>query len=114
MNKCIFIGYTTKDVELGVASNGAKVARFTIAVKGYKADEADFINIVVWNGVAESCSKYIKKGDKVAVTGSLHNRSYEKDGITRYISEVVASEVEFLNNRPKEDMSPVDDEDVPF
>nr|MBO4518186.1 single-stranded DNA-binding protein [Clostridia bacterium] len=113
MNKVILIGNLTRDPELSETPNGVAVCRFSIAVSRDYANsdgtrETDFFNITVWRGRAENCGKYLKKGNKVAVVGSLQNRSYEdKDGIKRNVTDVVASEVEFLT--PKNAQSGDDD-----
>jgi single-strand DNA-binding protein len=112
MNKVILVGNLTRDPELTETPNGVSVCKFDLAVnRDYTgADgerDCDFFHCTVWRGRAESCGKYLKKGSKVAVVGSLENRSYEdKDGIKRYVTDVVASEVEFLtplgNSEPRE------------
>jgi len=105
MNKVILIGNLTRDPELTETPSGIAVCRFAIAVsRDYSGSdgtrETDFFNITVWRGRAENCGKYLKKGNKVAVVGSLQNRSYEdKDGIKRNITDIVANEVEFLTPR---------------
>ena len=115
MNKCILVGNLTKDPELTTTSNGVAVCRFAIAVSRDYASadgnrETDFFNITVWRGRAENCGKYLKKGNKVAVIGSLQTRSYEdKDGVKRNVTDIVANEVEFLT--PKNAQS--DDMDMP-
>lgn len=102
MNKVILVGNLTRDPELSETQSGIAVCRFAIAVSRDYANadgmrETDFFNITVWRGRAENCGKYLKKGNKVAVVGSLQNRSYEdKDGVKRNVTDVVASEVEFL------------------
>ena len=102
MNKVILIGNLTRDPELSETPSGVAVCRFSIAVSRDYAGpdgnrETDFFNITVWRGRAEVCGKYLKKGNKVAVVGSLQNRSYDdKDGNKRYVTDIVASEVEFL------------------
>ncbi|MBQ6980757.1 MAG: single-stranded DNA-binding protein [Clostridia bacterium] len=116
MNKVILVGNLTRDPELSETPNGVAVCRFSIAVSRDYANsdgtrETDFFNITVWRGRAENCGKYLKKGNKVAVVGSLQNRSYEdKDGIKRNVTDVVASEVEFLT--PKSAQSG-DSDDAP-
>ena len=116
MNKVILIGNLTRDPELTETPSGVAVCRFSIAVSRDYANadgtrETDFFNITVWRGRAENCGKYLKKGNKVAVIGSLQNRSYEdKDGIKRNVTDVVANEVEFLtptNAQSDEDDAPV-------
>ncbi len=105
MNKVILVGNLTRDPELTETPSGVAVCRFAIAVSRDYASadgtrETDFFNITVWRGRAENCGKYLKKGNKVAIVGSLQNRSYEdKDGIKRNVTDVVANEVEFLTPR---------------
>ena len=128
MNKIFLIGNLTKDVELATTQSGISVARFTLAVgrRFANADgerEPDFINIVVWRGQAENCNKYLQKGSKAAVCGSLQTRSYEADdGTKRYVTEVVAESVEFIGTKKDGDTSeeqpeltPIDNDDsLPF
>lgn len=105
MNKVILVGNLTRDPELSETPSGVAVCRFSVAVSRDYANadgnrETDFFNITVWRGRAENCGKYLKKGNKVAIVGSLQNRSYEdKDGIKRNVTDVVANEVEFLTPR---------------
>ena len=102
MNKCVLVGHLTRDPELSTTTSGISLCRFSIAVNRSYANsngerEADFINIVAWRGLADNCGKYLSKGRKVAVSGSIQTRSYEdKDGNKRYSTEVVADDVEFL------------------
>ena len=102
MNKTFLTGNLTRKPELASTPNGVSVCKFSIAVaRDYTgADgkkETDFFNIVTWRGLADNCGKYLDKGNKVCVVGSLQNRSYEdKEGVVRHITEIVASEVEFL------------------
>lgn len=131
MNKIFLIGNLTKDPELTETSNGTSVCRFAIAVnRPYASNgEVDYFNITVWRAVAENCGKFLKKGSKVAISGSLQNRSYDdKDGIKRYVTDIVAGEVEFLspkssgdgassteNKEKVEKLQTVpDDDDLPF
>ena len=131
MNKIFLIGNLTRDPEHRVTTSGISVCTFSLAVNRRFASqdgkrEADFISIVTWRGLADNCTKYLRKGSQVAVCGSLQTRTYEKDGIKRYVSEVVADDVEFLNRigasdrqdspadeNPFADISPIEDE-VPF
>lgn len=105
MNKVILVGNLTRDPELSETPSGIAVCRFSIAVSRDFANaegnrEADFFNITVWRGRAENCGKYLKKGNKVAVVGRLQTRSYDdKDGNKRYVTDIVADEVEFLTPR---------------
>ena len=112
MNKVILIGNLSKDIELTTTSSGLSVARFTIAVQRSYANEngereADFINCVVWRNQAENLYKYCHKGDKIAVTGSIQTRSYDaQDGTKRYVTEVIADHIEFLNTKRNNDEAP--------
>lgn len=151
MNKVVLIGRLTKDPELRFTpGTGKAVATFTIAVdRRFKSEgqpEADFIPIVVWGKQAESVANYMNKGKLIGVSGRIQTRSYEaKDGTRRYVTEVTAEEVQFLewgnrqssgnnnsgfnspssNNLDKgnfgsdepdygNDVTPIDDEDIPF
>ncbi len=104
MNKIILIGRLVRDPELRYTPNGAAVCTFTLAVdRPYNSQsnerEADFIDIVVWNKIAENVAKYITKGRQVGVEGRLQIRSYEaNDGQRRWRTEVIANQVEFLGS----------------
>jgi len=105
MNKVILVGNLTRDPELITTANGVSLCRFSLAVQRRFAGqdgerEADFINIVVWRAQADNCYKYLKKGSKCGVVGSLQTRSYDaQDGTKRYSTDVVAEEVEFLSTK---------------
>ncbi len=133
MNKVFLIGNLTRDPELAETNNGIAVCRFAIAVnRGYANEDGsrtvDFFNITAWRGQAENCGRYLKKGQKVAVVGSLQNRSYEdREGVKRTVTDIVASEVEFLSTKnsgeeeggkkvvsAKAQLEPVSDDDLPF
>lgn len=148
MNKVVLIGRLTKDPQLSFAPSGVAVAKFTLAVnRKYKKEgqpSADFIPVVVWNKTAEAVANYMTKGKLISIAGRIETRSYEaKDGGRRYVTEVIADEVNFLewgkdkqsdsnsnSNRNSEhfggssipsdyfgngDMTPIDDgEDMPF
>ena len=109
MNKVYLIGNLTRDPELTETNTGISVCRFAIAVnRNYSGSDGerqtDFFNITVWRNNADNCGKYLKKGSKVAIVGSLQNRSYEgKDGIKRNVTDIVASEVEFLSSKNASD-----------
>lgn len=108
MNSVVLIGRLTRDPELRYIQSGTAVTRFTLAVDRNLSREkkqemesrnqptADFINIVVWGKQAENCANYLAKGRLVGVQGRIQTGSYEKDGIRRYTTDVVASNVEFL------------------
>ena len=103
MNKVYLIGNLTRDPEMRSTSTGIPVCNFSIAVNRRKrADgqqETDFFNIVAWRQLAELCSRYLAKGRKVAVSGSIQTRTYEaQDGRKRSAFDIVADEVEFLSS----------------
>ena len=109
MNKIILVGRLTKDVELRYTqTNNTAVASFTLAVdrKIVKAGDerkSDFINIVAWSKLADIASKNLSKGVRVGIIGSIQNRSWEKeDGTKKYVTEVIAEEIEFLDSKRKE------------
>ncbi len=131
MNKVILIGNLTKDPELTQTTNGISVCRFSLAVQRKFTNsegerETDFFNIVAWRNLADNCHKYLKKGSKAAVIGSIQNRSYDaQDGTKRYVTEIVPEEVEFVGskittneNEEKESgkLTPINDDsdDLPF
>ena len=105
MNKVILIGRLTKDPELRYTSSNTPVATFTLAVNRTFTNqsgerEADFINIVVWRKQAENCKNYINQGSQVAVEGRIQTRSYDdQNGGKRYVTEVVADNVQFLDTK---------------
>lgn len=112
MNKVIIIGNLTKDPELRTTPNGVSVCGLSVAVQRDYSDSdgnrsADFFNVNVWREKGENCSKYLKKGKKVAIAGALQNRSFEdKDGNKRTVTEIIATDVEFLSPKDEEDEAP--------
>lgn len=105
MNKVFLIGNLTKDPEMRSTQSGVAVCNFAIAVnRRFKnangEQETDFLNVIAWRQLAELCGKYLVKGRKVAVTGSIQTRTYEaKDGSKRTAWDIVADEVEILTTQ---------------
>ena len=105
LNKSILMGRLTRDPELRHTTTDKPVVSFTLAVdRGYKHDNdavnADFINCVAWRGTAEFIAKWFTKGQLVAVSGRLATRTYkDKDGSTRYVTEVVVDEAFFAESK---------------
>lgn len=103
MNKAFLIGNLTRDPELAQTNSGKSVCKFSIAVnRNYTQADGekvtDYFTIVTWNGQAENCARYLKKGKKIAVVGELQQRSFEgNDGVKRTVIEIQAQEVEFLS-----------------
>lgn len=113
LNVVVLSGRLTADPELKTTQNGISVCSFSIAVeRRYRADEekqSDFINIVAWRSSAEFVSKYFKKGQMIAIRGSIQTRRYQdKDGNNRTAFEVVADDVQFADFGKKEDKPSVD------
>ena len=109
MNKVILIGRLTKDVELRYTqTNNTAVASFSIAVnrkfvKTGEERQADFFNIIAWNKLAENISKYLFKGNQVAISGRLETRSWDdQNGQKHYVTEVIAEEIDFIGNKNKQ------------
>lgn len=111
MNKVFLIGRLTRDPELRYTSSNIAVATFSIAVDRNFSNaegerEADFINIVVWRKQAENVKNYMHKGSQVAIDGRIQTRSYDDtDGKKRYVTEVVADNVQFLDSKGSRDAS---------
>lgn len=131
MNKAILIGNLTKDPEMKTTQTGISKTTFTLAVSRRAKDEADFIPIVTWRGLAENCAKYLAKGRKVAICGAIQTRTYETpSGEKKYVTEVIADDVEFLSKSDKgkeetinndlaagvvsQDFEVINDNDLPF
>lgn len=109
LNKVILIGRVGKAPEVRTLANGNKVASFSLATsEGYKdkltgerKEVTEWHNIQAWRGTADIVERYVKKGDMIAIDGKLKTRQWEKDNVTRYITEVVADSITMLggNNR---------------
>ena len=105
MNKVFLIGRLTRDPELRYTGSNTAVATFSLAVnRSYQnaqgEREADFINIVVWRKQAENVKNYLQQGSQVAIDGRIQTRSYDdNNGQKRYVTEVVADNVEFLGSK---------------
>lgn len=112
MNRVFLIGNLVRDPEVRATQSGISVCNFTVAVnRRFKKEngeqETDFLNIIAWRQLAELCSKYLAKGRKVAVTGSIQTRTYEaKDGSKRTAWDIVADEVEFLTPQNQQSSTP--------
>ena len=139
MNKVYLIGNLTRDPEISTTTSGISVCRMSIAVGRRFANaeggrDADFFNITAWRGTADNCAKFLKKGNKIAVSGSIQTRTYDKqDGTKGFSIDIIADEVEFLTSRndgssegsseggmgmggsnPVSDLQPISDDNLPF
>ena len=112
MNKVYLIGNLTRTPDIGETAGGIKYARISIAVSRRFPDsdgntQTDFFNIIAWRGLAENCEKFLSKGKKIAVIGSIQNRTYEdKEGIKRTVTDIIADEIEFLTPVDKPEQKP--------
>lgn len=131
LNRVILIGRLTKDPELRYTPSGVATTQFTLAVdrpftNGSGEREADFIPVVTWRQLAETCANYLRKGRLTAVEGRIQVRNYENnEGRRIYVTEVVADNVRFLESnrdngqsssrteRPKSNQDPFSDEGKP-
>lgn len=136
INNAVLMGRLAADPELKVTTNGTNVTSFTVAVdrsyqKAGTERQTDFINVVAWRQTAEFVSKWFKKGNMIALQGSIQTRKYEdRDGNKRTAFEVVANQVSFCGGRnehnheaeekpqpfqtPNADWSTIDDGELPF
>ena len=130
MNKCQIVGNLCADPQLRSTRDGISVCTFTVAVNrrnaGAKAEQqADFFRVTAWRGLGETCSKYLAKGRKVAVCGSVSAVPYTaQDGTARASLEITADDVEFLSPKGEQQEQPhvdqqsgmvqVDDEKLPW
>ena len=114
MNKVILIGRLTKDPELKKTNSGLSYVQFNLAVnRNYtnKSGEkqADFINCVVWRVQADNLVKYIKKGGLIGIEGEIQTRTYDdKNGIKKYITEVLCNSIEFLESKSQQSKTSYD------
>ena len=130
MNKVVILGRLTKDPELRFAAgSGTGVSRFTVAVpRQFKRDETDFINCVAFGKTAETISQHFTKGKQIAVAGSIRTGSYNaQDGTKRYTTDIAVESFNFIESSGQankqsdtssggfnEDITPVDDGEMPF
>lgn len=127
MNKVILIGRLTKDPDLKFAAgSGTAVSRFTVAInRRKKEDGADFINCVAFGKTAETISQHLVKGRQIAIIGHIQTGSYDtQDGTKRYTTDVIVESFEFIGSKGEgnsnfsgnfnDDITPVDDGDMPF
>ena len=99
LNQVILIGHVGKDPDVRTLDGGIKVATFSLATStgGYKKQDGTDVpertqwhNIVCWRGLADLCEKFVRKGDRLTILGTIGYREYEKDGVKRYATDIVA------------------------
>lgn len=114
VNKVILVGNLGKDPEVRHLESGVPVASFSVATSesyndknsGEKKTVTEWHNIVLWRGLAEVAEKYLHKGDQVYIEGKLRTRQWEKDGVTRYSTEVIGENMTMLGGRPRQEGAP--------
>ena len=139
INKAILIGNLGRDPELSYTPDGRAVARFSIATSqqwtdketGEKKERTEWHRIVTFGKLAEICGEYLSKGKQVYVEGRIQTSSYEKDGITRYSTDIIASQMQMLGPKdsgneyrpstdtqtspaPEPSVPETGDDDIPF
>lgn len=115
LNKCLIIGRCGQDPTLKYFTSGDAVCNFSVATSeswkdkntGEKKEKTEWHRIVAFRKLAEICGQYLSKGKQVYVEGKLQTRSYEQGGSTRYVTEIVADQVQFLGDR---DQRPADNQ----
>lgn len=119
MNKVFLIGRLSRDPELRHTTSGTAVCQISVAISRYagagREQETDFINVVVWDKQAENVARYLAKGRQVAVEGRIQTRNYDNnEGKKVYVTEVVATNVEFLGSASDNNRAAQPQEDNPF
>ncbi len=117
-NKVVLVGNLGKDPEMRVTPAGHRVCSFSLATgdnykdqTGKLIERTDWHTITIWGNLAETASKYLKKGDKVLIEGSLRPRDYEKDGVKHYTYDIVAFNMLMLSPRGAHENAPVNNGD---
>ncbi len=108
VNKVILVGNVGNDPEVQYIKEDVPVAKFSLATNesyknkaGEKVTNTEWHNVVVWRGLAKVVEKYVKKGSKLYIEGKITTRQYEKDGVTKYFTEIVAREMVMLDSKPE-------------
>jgi single-strand DNA-binding protein len=135
MNKVLLIGNVGQEPEIKTIPSGSQVCKISLATSERYKDKStgewkettEWHNVVMWDFLAERAQKYIKKGSKILIEGKNQTRSYEKDGVTHYRTEVIARDLILLDPKPysssesfgektvsEDTVSSTDDDDIPF
>ena len=116
INKVILVGKLGKDPEVRHLEGGASVASFSLATSevykdksGNRKEQTEWHNIVVWRGLADIAEKYLRKGMTIYLEGKIRTRSYDKDGIKHYSTEIVADSFTMLGKKENNQSTPGDD-----
>ena len=135
LNKAMVIGNLGRDPEMRYTQGGQAVTNFSVATSrrwtgqdGEPREDTEWHRIVAWGKLAEICNEYLSKGSSVYIEGRIQTRQYEdREGVTRYTTEIVAREMQMLGSRPRSDDGgrgggggddlggePIDVDDMPF
>ena len=125
INKAIIIGNLGGDPDTKTTSNGSPLTTLNVATttswkdnNGNKQEKTEWHRVVMFNKLAEIASEYLRKGSQVYIEGRISYRSYEQDGITKYVTDIIAESMQMLgsksSNKPEATAPQVDDEDIPF
>ena len=125
LNKVLLIGRLGTDPDLRSMQSGEAVCNFSVATSetwkdkntGEKKEKTEWHKVTAYRKLGEICGEYLKKGSQCYVEGKLQTRKYEKDGVTRYTTEIIADQVQFLGGKsegqssaPRQTM----EDDIPF
>ena len=107
LNRCEFIGHLGKEVETRYTPSGTAIASFSIAcneswkdkTSGEKQERVEWINITAFGKLAEICAQYLSKGKQVYIAGKMRTDKYEKDGVTKYSTKIIADQIQMLGGR---------------
>lgn len=110
----MLIGRLTKTPELRSTPNGKQVCEFTLATNRINNEDADFISCIVWEKQAENLCKYQTKGSLIGIIGQLRTTSYEKEGVRKYKTYVLVSEIEYLSSVSHKEENEGQSETNPF
>jgi len=121
VNKAILVGNLGKDPELRYTPTGTPVATFSLATSekfkdrdGQPQERTEWHNIVAWRGLAEICDKYLHKGKQVYIEGKIQTRKYQdRDGVERYITEIIAGQMQMLGRNPESQHQGAQHQDQP-
>jgi single-strand DNA-binding protein len=123
LNRSTIIGYLGQDPQLRYTTTGNPVCTLSVATdesytnkqKGERKEAVEWHRIIVWGKQGVNCGEILKKGRQVYIEGRLRTRSYDKDGETRYVTEIVAQRVQFLGPKPNGGVTETaGEEDIPF
>ena len=122
MNNITIFGRVTKEIELKTTNSNVAYARFNIAsrssIRGTDGEYGtNFFTCVAWRGCAERLHKFVKKGDALVIKGSLNSREYENNGTANTIWELNVEDFAFVGNKDngeRKELTPIDDDDIPF